>query len=77
MIGGPPGALGNYASCRALLLLREIYCSQLSHSAQSCGGGQAVWGWENAAGIFLDVIIQGLDNVPNQPLSPSVIEFLQ
>ena len=53
------------------------HCSQLSQSALSCGGGRAGWGRENAAGIFLDVIIQGLDNAPNQPLSPSVIEFLQ
>ena len=37
--------------------------------------------WEEGffldAGFLIDVIIQGLDNAPNQPLSPSVIEFLQ
>ena len=72
-----PSVLGKYASCRALLLPREIQCSQLSQSAPSCGRGRAGWIRENAAGIFLDVIIRGLDNAPNEPLSPSVIEFLQ
>ena len=43
-----------------------------SQSAPSRGGGRG-----DTAGIFLDVIIQGLDNASNQPLSPSVREFLQ
>ena len=66
LLAGPYYFRGKFTVHNCLSLLPAV-----------AGGGRAGWGRENASGSFLNVIIQGLDNAPNQPLSPSVIEFLQ